>query len=181
MTISSRIRHRAGVAAIATAALAGALAGPLATGAHADNFVGTHSFQPRGQIGSLATAAVFPNPGPASVSVKAGSGFGGQWNTFNQTANGLSGIILKNRQAGLCLDTGNGGTSTSVSVRECDGTPSQNWNKATVPGTNFKTFQNVFTKTYLTTVLGSSTPTLQAFSSGNTKQHWTDTTLVPGN
>ncbi|MFE4925096.1 RICIN domain-containing protein [Streptomyces sp. NPDC056661] len=116
------------------------------------------------------------------MSVKVGSGFGGQWNMFNRPTNGLGGVILKNRAAGLCLDTGNGGTSTSVAVQECDGTPSQNWTIVSVPGTNFKnvTIQNLFTKKDLTTVLGSSTPNLPAFSSGSTKQHWADTVLVAG-
>lgn len=172
-----RVSRIVGVAAAATAAVASVVAGPMASSAHADTFVGTHTFQPRNSLGSLATKAVFPDPGPADVSVITGAGTGGQWNMFNQPDNGNPGVILKNRAAGLCLDTSNGGTSTSVRVRECDGTISQNWFIVSVPGTNFQyfTIQNQYTKAYLTTVAGSSVPNLQSFSSGNTRQHWVDT------
>ncbi|WP_369275906.1 RICIN domain-containing protein [Streptomyces sp. R11] len=179
MISSSRQRRRVGVAVAATAAFVGALAGPLAGGAHADTFFGTFTFEPRTSIGSLATKAVFPAPGPASVSVDVGSGFGGQWNTFNKLDNGFGGFMLKNRKAGLCLDTANGGLSTAVAVRACDGTISQNWAIDPVPGTSLKyfTIRNGLSGKALTTLTGSSTPNLQSFSAGNTKQHWSRTVI----
>ncbi len=175
------VLRRAALAGLA--GLAGA-AGVLVTAAPAQavTFVGTHTLRPRNELGVLRTAAVFPNPGPASVTVATGAGFSGHWNMFNQPANGFGGVFLKHRVAGLCLDTGDGSSATSVSVRGCDNTISQNWTMITVPGTGFNsgifTIQNKFTGRYLTKVAGSVSPTLEPFS-GSTNQHWVDT-LVEG-
>ena len=137
------------------------------------NFVGTHRFEPRTSTESLRTTAVFPAPGPAGVSLSAGAGTGGQWLTFNHKASGVSGVVLKNRAAGLCLDTADGLSSASVAVRACDDTTSQNWVVASVPGTNFQFFtvQNAFTKKFLTKNSAAGV-NLQASSSGSTLQQW---------
>jgi hypothetical protein len=171
----------AGTALLGAAGTASAAAEVVPTGTAATpvltaqdlNFVGTHRFEPRTSTESLRTTAVFPAPGPADVSLGAGAGTGGQWLTFNHKATGVSGVVLKNRAAGLCLDTADGLSSGSVAVRACDDTASQNWIVASVPGTNFQFFtvQNAFTKKFLTKN-GAAGVNLQASSSGNTFQQW---------
>jgi hypothetical protein len=172
----------AGTALLAAAGTASAAAAEAATGGTAAtpalaaqdlNFVATHRFEPRTSTDSLRTTAVFPAPGPAGVSLSAGAGTGGQWLTFNHKASGTVGVVLKNRAAGLCLDTADGLSSASVAVRACDDTTSQNWIVASVPGTNFQFFtvQNAFTKKFLTKN-GVTGVNLQASSSGNDFQQW---------
>jgi hypothetical protein len=171
-TLASGLVAVAAIAALFLSALftTPALADPAFTDL---TFVGTHRFESRTSAESLRTTAVFPDPGPASVSLRTGAGPGGQWLVFNHGANGRNGVILKNRAAGLCLDTADGGSSTSVAVRGCDDTVSQDWIIVSVPGTNFQFFtvQNSFTKKYLTKN-GLTSVNLQSFSEGNTLQHW---------
>jgi hypothetical protein len=167
MSMSSIARF--GASAAIVVAMAGGVVAVQAVPAQAADPVETVAFQAVGTNERLVAIKV-PNFEVATVKTAALAGSLASWDLF--PSNGVS-FVLKHRATKLCLDTNDGGSSTVVAGRTCDGTRSQDWNLDLVFGGS-RMIRNGFTNQYLTKQAGSHTPNLRDFN-GAANQQWTKT------
>ncbi|MFE4922319.1 RICIN domain-containing protein [Streptomyces sp. NPDC056661] len=109
----------------------------------------------------------------AKVQTTGAAGFSGLWDLKTPDTGSL-GFVIQNRANRYCLDTSNGGSSTALAARPCDGTPSQSWNLDFIAGGgNLRVVRNSFTGDVLTKQPGNPVPFLRDLGIGDaTNQQW---------